>query len=123
MNENTITELGYIQKSGDLRYIAQQALEALAIIALSYKYRIDKKDTPPYIFAQDALEKLGVDLESLTPHVEQALEEIGWPKEPLDASEPESRQYRYRIIECPECGRDVAENWYIRHIRSGCCEG
>jgi len=73
-----IVELGYIQKAGDLRYIAQRALEALAIIALSYRQAIDRHGTPPYCYAQDVLDELGVDLELTIEHVEQALLHLGW---------------------------------------------
>jgi len=24
----------------------------------------------------------------------------------------------YRIFQCPECGRDIAENWYVRHLNA-----
>ncbi len=82
MNEKAITELGYAQRAGDLRYVAQEALEALAIIALSYREAIDRNDTPPYVYAQQTLGRLGVDLERCVEHVEQSLEALGWRDDP-----------------------------------------
>lgn len=73
-----IVEKGYRQRIADLESIATRALEALAIIALSYKYRIGKDDQEPCNFAQDALEALNVDLELIKPHLEQAMEYLGW---------------------------------------------
>jgi hypothetical protein len=75
MDETNIVEE---QRIDDLESIAAKALEVLAIIALSYKYPIDKDDKEPYVYAQEELEKLGVDLEYLTPHLEQAMRHLGW---------------------------------------------
>jgi len=36
---------------------------ALRIIALSYRQRIDKADTPPYVFAEEVLNYLGDNLD------------------------------------------------------------
>lgn len=76
-----IIDKGYQQRISDLESIASQALEALAIIALSYKYHIDKNHTEPYVYAQDILEELGVDLETLPSHLDQAMEHLGWKDE------------------------------------------
>lgn len=27
---------------------------------------------------------------------------------------------QYKHIECKQCGLKVADNWYIRHVKSGC---
>lgn len=24
--------------------------------------------------------------------------------------------YKYKRVKCPVCGKEVAENWYIRHL-------
>jgi hypothetical protein len=29
----------------------------------------------------------------------------------------------YGYLTCEDCGRDVAENWIIRHYKSGCAVG
>lgn len=76
-----IVVLGFQQRVGDLEHIGQKALEALAIVALSYKYRIGKDGQAPYEYAQDILDDLGVDLEISLPHLEQAMQHSGWPKD------------------------------------------
>lgn len=30
------------------------------------------------------------------------------------------KRYTFRYSICLECGAAVADNWYIRHVRSGC---
>ena len=30
--------------------------------------------------------------------------------------------HRFGVAACPDCGRDVAENWVVRHMKSGCVE-
>ena len=41
------------------------ALLVLRIIAMSYRERIDPSDTPAYVFADEALQHLGVDIEAI----------------------------------------------------------
>lgn len=31
--------------------------------------------------------------------------------------------YVYERVMCPHCGRYVAGNWYIQHVKSGCKVG
>lgn len=31
--------------------------------------------------------------------------------------------YRFGVVTCPDCGQRVAENWIIRHMKSGCTMG
>lgn len=83
---NDIIKKGFQQRIGDLEYIGQKALEALAIIAMSYKHAIDRNDKSPDLYAQDMLDSLGVDLEILVPHLEQAMQHLGWPKEKNDTN-------------------------------------
>lgn len=30
---------------------------------------------------------------------------------------------KYKMLRCRECGEPVAENWYVRHLKSGCQVG
>jgi len=48
-----------------LRMRAGALEEALRIIALSYKFRIDRHDKEPWEFAQDTLEQLGIDINKI----------------------------------------------------------
>jgi len=32
-------------------------------------------------------------------------------------------KHKYLRVECPRCKKIVSDNWYIRHIRSGCKVG
>lgn len=52
-------------KSDEMKSTEQVALTALRVIALSYKYRIDKQDTPPHEYARTVLEELGISLDSI----------------------------------------------------------
>lgn len=31
-----------------------------------------------------------------------------------------SKEYRFARVKCRECGKEIAENWIIRHLKSGC---
>lgn len=31
-----------------------------------------------------------------------------------------SQSFTYEIVDCPECGAKVADNWLIKHLKSGC---
>lgn len=51
-------------------------IRVLRLIALSYRQRIDKRDTPAYEFADEALTFLGEDLHSSSPTENDAVEPI-----------------------------------------------
>ncbi len=34
-----------------------------------------------------------------------------------------NQNHQFKISKCHHCGCDVADNWYIRHVKSGCKAG
>lgn len=34
-----------------------------------------------------------------------------------------SKGYKFTRVKCRECGKEIAENWIIRHLKSGCKTG
>lgn len=52
------------------------ALGILRHIAMSYRERIDRDDTPPYVYADEALHFLGDDVEQIHPENDRMRELI-----------------------------------------------
>lgn len=65
-------------------------LYALRLIALSYRERIDRRDTPPYVLAQEMLEYLGEQLEHI-PTSDPSNEFWRWRAKRQDDNEPAGR--------------------------------